>query len=128
MFEENDHNYNVLLQDGDIIYIPVIRDMINVMGAVKEPGYIKVKEGEDFKYYIEKAGGYNWNAQKRDARIVKARTNQRFKPDKKLEIEGGDTIHVPEKPLRSFWSYLSEYTSYATTVATIVLVITQISK
>ncbi len=128
LFNENDLNYDVILQDGDIVYIPVIRDMVNVMGAVKEPGYIKVKEGEEFNYYIEKAGGFNWNAQKRDARILKARTSQQYRPGKNVKIEGGDTIHIPERPLRTFWSYFREYTSYATTVATVVLITVQLTK
>ena len=127
LFKENDLNYNVVLRDGDTVYIPVIRDMVNVMGAVKEPGYIKIKDGEEFKYYIEKAEGFNWNADKREARIVKARTSQIFKPGKNVKIEGGDTIHVPEKPLRTFWSYFREYTGYVTTVATVVLISVQLT-
>jgi len=128
LFREGDLNYDVVLQNGDIVYIPVIRDMVNVMGAVKEPGYVKAKDGEEFKYYIEKAGGFNWNADKRFARILKARTSQQYKPDKNVKIVGGDTIHVPEKPMRTFWSYFREYTGYATTVATVVLITVQLAK
>ncbi|MFC1489855.1 SLBB domain-containing protein [Candidatus Latescibacterota bacterium] len=129
LFRDNDLSNDVILQEGDTIYIPLVREYVNVMGAVKDPGYIKVKEGADLKYYIEKAGGYNWDANKRERSVIKAKTAQRYKTRyMKVEIEGGDTIHIPSKPIRNFWSYFREYTSYATSVATIVLIGLQLSK
>ena len=129
LFRENDLTNDVVLQDGDVVYIPMKREYVNVMGAVKEPGYIKVKEGTDFNYYIEKAGGYNWDADKKQRTLVKARTGQRYKPRyMKVTIEGGDTIHVPERARRTFWSYLREYTGYTTSVATVVLIAIELSR
>ncbi len=129
LFRENDLTNDVVLQDGDVVYIPMKREYVNVMGAVKEPGYVKVKEGAEIEYYIEKAGGYNWDANKKERTLVKARTGQRHKPRyMKVTIEGGDTIHVPEKERRTFWSYLREYTTYTTSVATVVLIAIELSR
>jgi len=129
LFRENDLTNDVVLQDGDAIYIPIKREYVNVMGAVKEPGYIKVNEDEDFDYYIEKAGGYNWDADKKERTLVKARTGQRYKVRYiKVKVEGGDTIHVPEKERRTFWSYFREFTGYATSVATVVLIAVELSR
>ncbi|MFC1542252.1 SLBB domain-containing protein, partial [Candidatus Latescibacterota bacterium] len=129
LFRDNDLSYDIVLQDGDAIHIPVINEYVNVIGAVIEPGYIKVKEGADIKYYIEKAGGYNWDANKRERSLIKAKTAQRYKTRYfEVEIEGGDTIHIPSRVRRTFWSYFREYTGYATSAATIVLIALQFSK
>jgi protein involved in polysaccharide export with SLBB domain len=128
LFRENDLSYNIVLQDGDTIYIPRIKEYVNVIGAVKEPGYFRVKEGADMKYYIEMAGGYNWNADKRERSLIKAKNAQRYKARYfEVEIEGGDTIHIPSRIPRTFWSYFREYSGYATSVATIVLIAIQLS-
>lgn len=120
LFRENDKNYDIVLQDGDVVYIPLKRDFVNVMGAVKEPGYVQVKEDEGLDYYIGKVGGYNWDASKRNTRIYKARASQKYKPGKKTKIEAGDTIHVPERG--NFWSYFKEYSGYVTIFTTIYLI------
>lgn len=123
LFRDRDTDYDVLLQDGDIVYIPMRRDLVNVMGAVREPGYIKVQEGADYRYYIEKAGGFNFNAYKNRARIVKARSSQKLQLEKKVKIEAGDTIHIPERGERNIWSYFREYSNYLTIAATSYLLI-----
>lgn|GEM_PF-945619 len=128
LFKDKDLSYDVVLQEGDAVYIPRIREYVNVIGAVKEPGYFKVKEGADLKYYIEKAGGYNWDAYKRERSLIKAKTAQRYKTRYfKVKIEGGDTIHIPSRVRRNFWSYFNQYTGYATSLATIVLIAVQFS-
>ncbi len=129
LFRDNDLSYDVVLQDGDTVHIPVVNEYVNVIGAVKEPGNIKVKEGADLMYYVEKAGGYNWDAYKRERSLIKARTAQRFKTRYfEVKIEGGDTIHIPSRVRRTFWAYVREYTNYATSAATIVLIAAQFSK
>ncbi len=131
LFKENDPTYDVVLQDGDFIYIPVKRDLVNVLGALKEPGYVRVKEGANINYYIEKAGGYNYDANKKFTRIFKARTNQWYRYSKlKVPIEGGDTIHVPEKFVGIFWTWSTfwQYSSYLTQFATLYFIIVSISK
>jgi protein involved in polysaccharide export with SLBB domain len=128
LFKENDFSYDIVLQDGDAVIIPTIKEYVNVIGAVREPGYFKVQESADMKYYIEKAGGYNWDADKRERSLIKARTSQRYKTRFfEVEIEGGDTIHIPARVPRTFWSYFREYSGYATSVATIILIAMQVS-
>ncbi len=129
LFRDNDLSNDVVLQNGDAVYIPTINEYVNVIGAVKEPGYFKAQKGSDMEYYIEKAGGYNWDANKRERSLIKAKTAQRYKTRYfEVEIEGGDTIHIPSRVPRTFWQYFREYTGYATSVATIVLIAAQFSK
>ena len=40
-------------------------------------------EGNDVKYYIDKAGGYSWNARTAKLRLIKANTGTWIKPRKK---------------------------------------------
>ncbi len=128
LFRENDLDYDVVLQDGDNIYIPVRRSFVNVIGAVREPGLIKVLEGADVNYYIEKAGGYNWNANTGGTGIIKARSSQRYKPSKNVNIEEGDSIHIPEKVKIDFWMVFRDYSSLFTQLATLVIIINQVAK
>jgi len=131
LFRDNDLSYNVLLQDGDLIYIPLRREMVNVMGAVKEPRYVRVKEGADLTYYIEKAGGYNYNANIKFIRVIKARTSQPYRYSKTyIPIEGGDTIHVPERYVGFFWtrSTFWRYAGYLTQFATLYFIVVSLNK
>ncbi len=130
LFRENDQTYDVVLQNEDIVYIPVKRELVNVLGALKEPGYVRVKVGADLKYYIGKAGGYNYDANKKFTRIFKARTNQWYRFNKlKVTIEGGDTIHVPERFVGLFWTTATfwRYSGYLTQFATLYFIITSLS-
>ncbi len=129
LFRDKDMTQDVILQDNDIIVIPQKSDYVNVIGAVLEPKVIKVKEGEDFLYYIEQAGDFSSEANKRYITISKASTGQVLLVMKEdVKIEGGDTLHVPTKYRRSFWSYVSLYSGYFTMVATVVVLGLQISR
>ena len=131
LFRDNDNTFDVVLQDGDLVYIPVKREFVNILGSVKEPGYVRVTEGAKLDYYLEKAGGYKYNANKKYTRILKARTNQWFRYSKvRVKIAGGDTIHVPEKYVGVFWSTATfwRYAGYASQFATLYFIITTVSK
>ena len=98
--------------------------MVNVLGAVVEPGYVRISETEinNVDYYISRAGGYNWNAKKRSVRIIKAKTGQRLRSGKNALIEGGDTILVPEKEPINYWELFMEATQVFADVATIIII------
>jgi protein involved in polysaccharide export with SLBB domain len=128
LFRDNDITLDVELQDGDVIFIPLKREMVNVLGAVRSPGYVKLEKGMDINHYIQKAGGYNWDAHVGGVRIVKAKTGQRFKPGKNITIEGGDIVHVPEKKPVSYWGVFKDTAQIFANVATIVIVAKNVVK
>ncbi|MCD6307703.1 MAG: SLBB domain-containing protein [Candidatus Latescibacteria bacterium] len=128
LFQENDMSYEMLLEDGDHIFIPLKRELINVLGAVQEPGYMKVDPGKGIDYYIQLAGGYNWNAKTRGIRIIKGKTGQRLKPGENIAIEGGDTIHIPEKKPVNYWESFLDGAQLFANLATLIIIARNISK
>jgi protein involved in polysaccharide export with SLBB domain len=128
LFRDNDLNYDTVLQDGDRITIPAKRQFIHVMGAVQQPGYMKIEPGADYTFYVEKAGGYNWNAKSSKIRIIKAQTGQRFKASKKVPIEAGDTINIPEKKPADLWSFTKDMAFLFANVTTVIILAKQLTK
>jgi protein involved in polysaccharide export with SLBB domain len=126
LFKGNDLSYDTLLQDGDQITIPAKREFVHVMGAVQQPGYMKIEPGTDYTYYIQKAGGYNWNAKSSKIRIIKAQTGQRFRATKRVAIEGGDTINIPEKRPADLWRSTMETMQVLANVATVIILAKQL--
>jgi protein involved in polysaccharide export with SLBB domain len=126
--EIKDPANNPTLQHGDVITVPVASNFVNVMGAVQQPGFIRIEKGKDISYYVAQAGGYNWNAYKSKSRIIKARTGQRFRPSKRIDIEGGDTIHVPEKKPIDFWGVAKDSALLFANVATILILARQLAE
>ncbi len=128
LFLLNDKNQDVLLRRGDIIDIPAVRKTIDVSGQVNDPGSILFRPGKDVDYYIQQAGGYNWNARKGKVRVIKGSTGQWLKPGKVESLQPGDTIFVPEKPERDYWAFFKDFMRVSAEVATVVLVIQQVTK
>ena len=104
LFAEGDESQNILLEGGDVIFIPEERRTISVSGQVKTPGLIDFVEGGTVAYYLNKAGGYGWRANRGGARLIRARTSMREELDKKQVVEPGDEIWVPEKEYRDWWA------------------------
>ena len=48
---------DTILEDGDKIIIPNLTQQVFVQGKVSNPGAIRYVEGEDYSFYLEKAGG-----------------------------------------------------------------------
>ena len=126
LFNENDSRYDVLLENNDTVTIPAKRALVRIMGAVQQPGFVKVETGKDASFYIAQAGGYNWNAAGGKTRIIKARSGQRFRPSKKIEIEAGDTIHIPEKKPMDLWGFTKDATLVFANMATIIILARQL--
>jgi protein involved in polysaccharide export with SLBB domain len=57
LYYEKDLDNNVLLQNGDSIYVPLKPNTVLVTGEVNNPGLQKYLAGDDVKDYIKRAGG-----------------------------------------------------------------------
>jgi len=114
---------NLYLQDGDLIIIPQRSSFVNVTGQVAEPGLIAYYEGKSFSYYIEQAGGYDWNAKKSKVRLIKANTGKWIKPEADTVIMEGDVIFVPEKPEFDAWQFTLDSLRIISQIATLVIVV-----
>lgn len=117
---------NILLQDGDYIYIPRIIDMVEVSGAVNSPGFYKYVPGKNYSYYIELAGQYTNSADKRKLRIIREESSVWLKRDDEIIIQEGDMVFVPEKEEIDYWLRTKDAFSIAAQLATIILAIQSI--
>lgn len=84
--------YDVPLEDGDVIYVPPLPVSVTVTGEVNLPTNIVFNRKYKLDDYIRKAGGYTKNADRKNIFIAKANGMASYDLSK---IEPGDTIVVP---------------------------------
>jgi protein involved in polysaccharide export with SLBB domain len=104
LFNEDDQTQNILLEGGDVVFIPEKRLTVSMSGQFEKPGLVNFVDGRRAGYYLEQAGGYAFDADKGGARLIRARTGQRERFDRNLIVEPGDEIWAPEKEYRDWWS------------------------
>ena len=92
-----------MLQHGDFVLIPETRRTISISGQFQNPGLVDYAPGKNTIFYIAKAGGYSWNADRDRARVIKGDTGIRLNLDSVQELQPGDEIWVPEKRDRNWW-------------------------
>ncbi len=126
LFLKNDLSQDITLVDGDEIIVPTLSPTVNVIGQVNNPGLVHYVSNKNYKYYIEKAGGYSWNAKKSKMRLIKAHTGTWIKPKSNTPIEIGDTIFIPERSEVDWWVVWKDIILVISQVATIIIVINTI--
>ena len=102
-------NYDVQLQEGDILYIPTFNETVGVSGDVLYPVAVKYIQGASLKNYVNQAGGFNNTALKGRSYVVEAngavRRTHRFFGFKFYPIvTPGSQVFVPKnnKPKSNF--------------------------
>lgn len=103
-FKYRNSKHDIVLQEGDVIFIPEINPFVSVQGSVQSPLKIAFdKEHTNLMYYIDKAGGFSVRPWKKRVFVTYAsgksrRTKSfgflRFYP----KVEEGSTVVVPLKP------------------------------
>ena len=61
---------DILLREGDRIYVPEYNPIVRVSGDVMFPNTLFYEPGKNHKYYINEAGGYGHRVQKKKTFIV----------------------------------------------------------
>ncbi len=96
---------NIVLRQGDYVFIPPVPSGIQVIGAVASSGTITFQKRKNARHYINEAGGFTNNANNKELRLVKA--NGRIFSGKKCfnrTVEPGDMVIVPYKLKRdNYW-------------------------
>ena len=123
LFETNDETQNILIEGGDVIFVPEKRRTVSLSGQLRRPGLLDFEDGRRAGFYLEQAGGYTWNADKGGARLIRARTGVRERLSKNLVVEAGDELWVPEKEYRDWWGFTqSTMRTLAETLTLVILV------
>lgn len=124
---END----LLLEEGDILSVPKLLQTIRMRGDVVYPTTLRHESGKTLKYYINRAGGFERRANRKQTYVVYAngavkRTTGFLGIRNYPPIEPGAEVIVPTKgpkiPLR-----LGDVVGVTTGLATLALVLSQIN-
>jgi protein involved in polysaccharide export with SLBB domain len=119
-------SFDVILQAEDYVFVGKSKQTVTVLGGVVLPGLFDLNTGADYKFYIDKAGGYANKAKRGDIKIIKSATKQWLDTDEDVDIQDGDVIFVPEKePVdgwRIFRETLATVAQIAAVTSTIILI------
>lgn len=127
---KGDLSQDVALRNGDIIYISDNKKQVYVYGQVNKPGYVPYKEGADYNYYIDKAGGYGERADEDEIRVIKFKTREWQDPEE-AKVESNDFIYVPKLIKRDFAydiDLIAKVSSVLVSVITLTLLVIQSQK
>lgn len=94
---------NIILEEGDTIYIPERSELVRIEGAVLNPSTVNFSKGFNYSDYLSQAGGYGDRARKSKVYVTYAngyteRSKKFFFFNVRPRIQPGSTIFVPYKP------------------------------
>jgi polysaccharide export outer membrane protein len=126
--------FNLLLQPGDSIELPVYEPSVKVMGAVNSPGSVLWQQGKDLDYYISAAGGFAQLANKGAVSVryangeVKTRHRNVFGTSDPRPGPGSE-VSVPAKdPTAPHTDYVALFGAIAQVLASTVAIIVVATK
>jgi protein involved in polysaccharide export with SLBB domain len=102
VLEDPGSRYDLLLEEGDSLFIPQKLQTVTVEGGVFYPTTIRYESGRSFSDYVTAAGGFNDLARKKKAYIIYAngdvdRTKKFLFFKNHPPVEPGATIVIPEE-------------------------------
>ncbi len=94
---------NIILEEGDTIYVPERSELVRIEGAVLNPSTVNFSKGFNYSDYLSQAGGYGDRARKSKVYVTYAngyteRSRKFFFFNVRPRIQPGSTIFVPYKP------------------------------
>jgi protein involved in polysaccharide export with SLBB domain len=98
IIRSNGRTGNIVLQPGDKVYVPPVPSGISVLGAVGANGTILFENKKSVKFYIDRAGNFGAEADKKNTRLIKANGMVLAGSgtlDRRVEL--GDVIVVPSR-------------------------------
>ncbi len=97
-----DNDYDVLLENGDVLYVPVKNNAINVIGQVQVTSSHMYNKAMDVDDYIAQSGGMKKRADDERIYVISANgsikvlsDNNWFSSDHANSLKAGDTVVVP---------------------------------
>jgi protein involved in polysaccharide export with SLBB domain len=131
ILEHPNSKYDLLLKEGDSLYIPQKLETVFVKGGVYNPTNIRYDKRLNFQDYISDAGGYNLKAKKNQAYVIYA--NGKVSSIKKFlffknypKVKPGATLVVPVKKQVHGMSPQERITILSAIVSTLALITTTI--
>ena len=112
-------DYDLVLREGDVLYIPEYVNTVKISGSVMYPNTVVYQKGKNLKFYINQAGGYGNMAKKKKVYVVYMNgTVSLLKARNASAIEPGCEIIVPSKAEKKHMA-MAEILGISSTTATI---------
>lgn len=116
-------DYDLVLREGDQLYIPEYVNTVKISGSVMYPNTVLYKDGKKLKHYVNLAGGYGADAKKSKAYVIYMNgTVAKLSKYKSSLIQPGCEIVIPSKPESKKMS-VAEVMSIGTTSASLATMI-----
>ena len=123
---------DLLVQPGDTLFVPKKLETVRLRGQLLNTTTLRHQKNKSTKYYINNSGGFKARADKSKTYVVYP--NGQARATKKFlffniypKVVAGSEIIVPEKLTKKSTIGAGTLTGIATSVATLVLAITQIN-
>ena len=123
---------NIYVAVGDSVYVPEAPGVVKISGQVQRQGTIQYVKGKSLNYYIERAGGFTHQADKKRVVVNYANGDVRLKKNYLLSlitisppVLDGSTIYVYKSRVRTPFNvtqFLSATASAATSIGTLYLI------
>ena len=127
---KRNNEYNITLNDGDILIIPRKNNTVSVTGAVLFPNTIAYSKSKNLNYYVRNAGGFVDGAAKRKSYVVYM--NGEVSTGRWSKIEPGCKIIVPKKEVKenkmTATQWIAMMASTATMTTAIVTLVTLLQR
>jgi protein involved in polysaccharide export with SLBB domain len=99
---EDEKNFSELqVEDGDMLFVPKDNSTVAVLGEVFNPStFVLEKKMPEVRHYVQLAGGFKEDANKKNVYVIKANGSVRTKKMERIprySLEPGDAIVVPRK-------------------------------
>lgn len=110
---------DLVLEDGDRITVPPLSATVTVLGSVMNPGTVAARKSAGVADYVELAGGYARDADRRMSFVLRA-GGDAVPIDKVGRVEPGDAVVVATRPVdtRSTSRALGNASQYLLQLAT----------
>lgn len=121
---------DIMLREGDRLIVPEYNNTVRISGDVMFQNVVAYAEGKNYKWYVNKAGGFGQRAKKGKTYIVYM-NGMVTKVRRGAKIEPGCAIVVPSKPEKTgggVQQWLSIGTSLASMAAMIATLVNVIKK
>ena len=115
MLVEKDDTPNIVLQNGDVLMLPIVEDRVFILGEVKTPGAHEFRPDLTPREYVALAGGPTNRARMVNT-LVTFRNGKTYAMADAPPLEPGAVVTVPEVAVKWWQDYVTILTAVATLV------------
>ncbi len=96
LIERENSEDDIILEDGDTLFVPTEPKTVIVDGAVNYPTAVQYVPGENIRYYIRRAGGLSNSANDKSIYVILANGEVREVRKSSRVVNAGSAVIIPE--------------------------------